>query len=148
MRCYYRAQRRTFLTTPPPPPRVLVCRTLPNPPPSPVNKMDQADESCGLDDEQTRAYVAEIVTQQLNCPDFKLHPDQVRQGAHHHHVRPAQYTCVLSMLLEATGHALNAHVAMHSAWCACKLKLLPVRNRSYRYAKSMMLLCKLGPLSQ
>lgn len=43
-----------------------------------VNKMDQADESCGLDDDETRAYVAEIVTQQLNCPDFKLHPDQVR----------------------------------------------------------------------
>jgi hypothetical protein len=40
--------------------------------------MDQADESCGLNDEETRAYVAEIVTQQLNCPDFKLHPDQVR----------------------------------------------------------------------
>jgi hypothetical protein len=39
--------------------------------------MDQADESCGLDDDETRAYVAEIVTQQLNCPDFKLHPDQV-----------------------------------------------------------------------
>jgi hypothetical protein len=39
--------------------------------------MDQADESCGLNDEETRAYVAEIVTQQLNCPDFKLHPDQV-----------------------------------------------------------------------
>lgn len=39
--------------------------------------MDQADESCGLDDDETRQYVAEIITQQLNCPDFKLHPDQV-----------------------------------------------------------------------
>lgn len=58
-------------TCAPPPP----LSTLPAAPA--VNKMDQADESCGLDDEETRAYVAEIVTQQLNCPDFKLHPDQV-----------------------------------------------------------------------
>lgn len=57
----------------PPPPRVL----FPCPFAPAVNKMDQADESCGLNDEETRAYVAEIVTQQLNCPDFKLHPDQV-----------------------------------------------------------------------
>eukprot|EP00879_Flechtneria_rotunda_P004959 GHRR01005234.1.p1 GENE.GHRR01005234.1~~GHRR01005234.1.p1 ORF type:complete len:470 (+),score=121.45 GHRR01005234.1:171-1580(+) len=42
-----------------------------------VNKMDQADEGCGLDDDETRQYVAEMVTQQLNCPNFKLHPDQV-----------------------------------------------------------------------
>lgn len=42
-----------------------------------VNKMDQADESIGLDEEETREYVAEMVTRQLNCPDFKLHPDQV-----------------------------------------------------------------------
>eukprot|EP00775_Hariotina_reticulata_P005529 gene5529-5763_t len=42
-----------------------------------VNKMDQADEGCGLDDDQTREYVAEMITCQLNCPDFKLHPDQV-----------------------------------------------------------------------
>lgn len=42
-----------------------------------VNKMDQADESIGLDEEETREYVAEMVTRQLNCPDFRLHPDQV-----------------------------------------------------------------------
>lgn len=46
-----------------------------------VNKMDQADEGPGLDDEQTRAYVAEVVTRQLNCPDFTLHPDQARRVA-------------------------------------------------------------------
>lgn len=46
-----------------------------------VNKMDQADQCSGLGEDETREYVAELVTRQLNCPDFRLHPDQVRAGA-------------------------------------------------------------------
>jgi GTPase Era involved in 16S rRNA processing len=42
-----------------------------------VNKIDQAEQSCGLGEDETREYVADLVTRQLNCPDFRLHPDQV-----------------------------------------------------------------------
>jgi predicted GTPase len=42
-----------------------------------VNKIDQADQCSGLGEDETREYVAELVTRQLNCPDFRLHPDQV-----------------------------------------------------------------------
>ncbi len=43
-----------------------------------VNKMDQAAESQGLDEEETRQYVAGLITRQLDCAGFTLHPDQVR----------------------------------------------------------------------
>jgi hypothetical protein len=39
--------------------------------------MDQASEGQGLDDQDTRAYVAQLVTRQLDWPGFTLHPDQV-----------------------------------------------------------------------
>ena len=42
-----------------------------------VNKMDQAGEGQGLDEEETKDYVAQLVTRQLDCPGFSLHPDQV-----------------------------------------------------------------------
>jgi hypothetical protein len=45
-----------------------------------VNKIDQAEQSCGLGEEETREYVADLVTRQLNCPDFRLQPDQVGLG--------------------------------------------------------------------
>jgi len=40
-------------------------------------QMDQASEGQGLDDQDTRAYVAQLVTRQLDWPGFTLHPDQV-----------------------------------------------------------------------
>jgi hypothetical protein len=44
-----------------------------------VNKFDQAEEGQGLGAGDTRAYVAELVTRQMDCPGFSLHPDQVRR---------------------------------------------------------------------
>lgn len=46
-----------------------------------VNKMDQAGEGQGLDEEQTQEYVAEVITKQLDCPGFSLHPDQVLRSS-------------------------------------------------------------------
>ena len=38
---------------------------------------DAAHDNEGLDPEETRTYVAELVTKQLECEGFSLHPDQV-----------------------------------------------------------------------
>ena len=42
-----------------------------------VNKVDTIRMSEGLDEDATRQYVAELVTQQLSGDGFQLHPDQV-----------------------------------------------------------------------
>jgi hypothetical protein len=74
-----------------------------------VNKMDQADEGCGLDDEETQEYVAGMVTSQLNCPDFKLHPDQVS----HHPVSALRYHTERMLFL--SGQHVREYQCCHPA---------------------------------
>ncbi|KAI7841857.1 hypothetical protein COHA_004386 [Chlorella ohadii] len=42
-----------------------------------VNKIDMAESCEGLGEEETRAYVAELVSHQLGVPGFHLDPDQI-----------------------------------------------------------------------
>ncbi|KAK9830273.1 hypothetical protein WJX72_010744 [[Myrmecia] bisecta] len=42
-----------------------------------VNKADQIGHTEGMEAEETRQYVADLVTRQMDCEDFQLDPDQV-----------------------------------------------------------------------
>ncbi len=47
-----------------------------------VNKADQIEATEGLSSEETKQYVADLVTRQLEGDGFRLEPDQVGSAAH------------------------------------------------------------------
>ena len=47
-----------------------------------VNKADQIEATEGLSSEETKQYVANLVTRQLEGDGFRLEPDQVGSAAH------------------------------------------------------------------
>lgn len=42
-----------------------------------VNKIDCMHSNIGLQEEELREYVADLITKQMNSPAFQLHPEQV-----------------------------------------------------------------------
>lgn len=42
-----------------------------------VNKIDEMHVTEGLEEDELREYVADLVTRQMNIPSFQLRPDQV-----------------------------------------------------------------------
>jgi hypothetical protein len=56
-----------------------------------VNKVDLMRTSEGLEPEEIKEYVAELVTSQLSHEGFHLSPDQVSRAAQHVHFMLAPY---------------------------------------------------------
>lgn len=42
-----------------------------------VNKIDSMHSNVGLQEEELCEYVADLITKQMNCPEFQLKPEQV-----------------------------------------------------------------------
>lgn len=48
-----------------------------------VNKIDSIGVTDGMDEDETRVYVADLVTEQLSGDGFRLLPEQVQNKFHH-----------------------------------------------------------------
>ncbi len=48
-----------------------------------VNKIDGMHSNVGLQEEELCEYVAQLITKQMNCPEFQLNPEQVCHPPQH-----------------------------------------------------------------